>query len=104
VLISSRPDDGLMVEGNYFRGAQGRGGEIDFLPVGASKTKARSLQAVVSLAALYARLARIEDVPAAAPVERAATSADGPAVGAALLPFMDQLLPSREALMKTRQG
>jgi predicted NBD/HSP70 family sugar kinase len=53
------------------------------------------------VAAVNARLARVEDVPALAPVERAATSADGPAVGAALLPFMDQLLPSRAALMKT---
>jgi hypothetical protein len=42
-------------------------------------------------------------VPALARVERAATSADGPAVGAALLPFTAQLLPSRAALMKTGQ-
>lgn len=177
VLISSGLGGGLVVEGNYFRGAQGRSGEIGFLPVRSPKTKARSLQAVVSLSALYAhleaggvtvgrpdqlaglsrkgealveewialsakllvqpfvgiscvvnpeaiyiggrlptdlidrlaaavnaRLARLEDVPALAPVERAATSADGPAVGAALLPFMDQLLPSRAALMKTSQG
>jgi len=53
------------------------------------------------VAAVNARLAAIEDVPALARVERAATSADGPAVGAALLPFMAQLLPSRAALMKT---
>ena len=176
VLISSGLGGGLVVEGNYFRGAQGRSGEIGFLPVRSPKTKARSLQEVVSLSALYAhleaggvavsrpdqlaslpaegqalvedwlalaakllvqpfvaiscvvnpetiyvggrlptdlldrlvaavntRLARIQDVPALAPVERAATSADGPAVGAALLPFMDQLLPSRAALMKTGQ-
>ena len=177
VLISSGLGGGLVVEGDYFRGAQGRSGEIGFLPVSSPQTKARSLQEVVSLSALYAhletggvsvsrpdqltglppqgqdlvedwialsaellvqpfvaiscvvnpeaiyvggrlpddlidrlvaavnaRLARIEDVPALARVERAATSADGPAVGAALLPFMAQLLPSRAALMKTRQG
>ncbi|EJL27805.1 transcriptional regulator/sugar kinase [Caulobacter sp. AP07] len=177
VLISSGLGGGLVVEGNYFRGAQGRSGEIGFLPVRSPKTKARSLQEVVSLSALYAhlaaggvtvgrpdqlaglsrkgqalveawialsakllvqpfvgiscvvnpeaiyiggrlptdlidrlveavnaRLARLEDLPALASVERAATSADGPAVGAALLPFMDQLLPSRAALMKTSQG
>jgi predicted NBD/HSP70 family sugar kinase len=177
VLISSGLGGGLVVEGDYFRGAQGRSGEIGFLPVRSPKTKARSLQEVVSLSALYAhleaggiavgrpdqladlspkgqalveswialsakllvqpfvgiscvvnpeaiyvggrlptdlidrlvaavnaRLARIEDTPALAPVERAATSADGPAVGAALLPFMHQLLPSRAALMKTGQG
>jgi len=177
VLVSSGLGGGLVVEGDYFRGAQGRSGEIGFLPVNSPKTKARSLQEVVSLSALYAHLeaggitvsrpdqltdltaegqalvedwialsakllvqpfvaiscvvnpeaiyvggrlptdlidrlvaavnahlARIEDVPALARVERAATSADGPAVGAALLPFMAQLLPSRAALMKTGQG
>ena len=56
------------------------------------------------VAAVNARLAKLENLPALAPVARAATSADGPAVGAALLPFMDQLLPSRAALMKTNQG
>jgi predicted NBD/HSP70 family sugar kinase len=177
MLISSGLGGGLVVEGDYFRGAQGRSGEIGFLPVRSSKTKARSLQEVVSLSALYAhleaggvpanrpdhladlpskgqalveswialsaellvqpfvgiscvvnpqaiyiggrlptelidrlvaavnaRLAKLEDVPALAPVARAATSADGPAVGAALLPFMDRLLPSRAALMKTGRG
>ena len=174
VLVSSGLGGGLVIEGDYFRGAQGRSGEIGFLPVSSPDTQARSLQDVVSLSALYAHLeaggfavdrpdqltdlppkgqalvedwialsakllvqpfvsisclvnpeaiyiggrlpddlidrlvaavnaclARIEDVPALARVERAATSADGPAVGAALLPFMAQLLPSRAALMKT---
>jgi len=174
VLVSSGLGGGLVIEGDYFRGAQGRSGEIGFLPVSSSRTKAQALQGVVSLSALYAhleaggfvvtrpdqlaelpaegqallenwialsakllvqplvsisclvnpqaiyvggrlptalldrlvaavnaRLAAIEDVPALARVERAATSADGPAVGAALLPFMAQLLPSRAALMKT---
>jgi predicted NBD/HSP70 family sugar kinase len=177
VLISSGLGGGLVIEGDYFRGAQGRSGEIGFLPVSSPDTHARSLQEVVSLSALYAhieaggvtvdrpdqltdlspkglalvegwialsarllvqpfvsisclvnpeaiyvggrlptalldrlvaavndRLAAVEDVPALARVERAATSADGPAVGAALLPFMAQLLPSRAALMKTGQG
>ena len=177
VLISSGLGGGMVVEGNYFRGAQGRSGEIGFLPVRSPQIKARSLQEVVSLSALYAhleaggvtvnrpdqlaglpadgqalvedwlalsaqllvapfvgiscvfnpeaiyiggrlptdlldrlvaavnaRLARVEDMPALAPVARAATSADGAAVGAALLPFMAQLLPSRAALMKTSQN
>lgn len=39
-------------------------------------------------------------VPAIAPVSRAALSDDAPAVGAAILPFSDQLLPTRTALMK----
>lgn len=174
VLVSSGLGGGLVIEGDYFRGAQGRSGEIGFLPVSSPETPAKALQEVVSLSALYAhleaggiavtrpdqlgelstkgqalvedwialsarllvqpfvsisclvnpqaiyvggrlptqlldrlvaavndRLAAIADVPALARVERAATSADGPAVGAALLPFMAQLLPSRAALMKT---
>jgi len=177
VLVSSGLGGGLVIEGDYFRGAQGRSGEIGFLPVNSPETPARALQEVVSLSALYAhleaggivvtrpdqlnqlsaqglalvedwialsakllvqpfvsisclvnpqaiyvggrlptdlldrlvdavntRLAAIADVPALARVERAATSADGPAVGAALLPFMAQLLPSRAALMKTGAG
>jgi predicted NBD/HSP70 family sugar kinase len=39
-------------------------------------------------------------VPAIAPVARAALSDDAPAVGAAILPFSDRLLPTRSALMK----
>src|SRR5688572_21207750 len=39
--------------------------------------------------------------PAIAPVARAATSDDAPAVGAAILPFSHRLLPTRFALMKT---
>ncbi len=176
VLVSSGLGGGLVIEGDYFRGAQGRSGEIGFLPVNSPKTPARSLQDVVSLSALYAHLEaggvavsrpdqlaalppesqalvddwialsarllvqpfvaiscvvnpeaiyvggrlptdlidrlvaavnalldKIKDVPALARVERAATSADGPAVGAGLLPFMAQLLPSRAALRTTDQ-
>jgi len=39
--------------------------------------------------------------PAIAPVARALTSDDAPAVGAAILPFSDRLLPTRYALLKT---
>jgi predicted NBD/HSP70 family sugar kinase len=56
VLVSSGLGGGLVVEGDYFRGAQGRSGEIGFLPVSSPKTQARSLQEVVSLSALYAHL------------------------------------------------
>jgi hypothetical protein len=34
------------------------------------------------------------------PVQRAAMAADAPAVGAAMLPFGDKLLPSASVLMK----
>ncbi len=43
---------------------------------------------------------RAGDVPAIAPVLRAAMASDAPAIGAAILPLNDRLLPSRTALMK----
>ena len=43
------------------------------------------------------------NVPAIAPVSRAALSDDAPAVGAAILPFTHRLLPTRTALMKTAE-
>lgn len=175
MLISAALGGGLAVDGHYFRGADGRSGEIGFLPLRSRRTAATSLQQAVSLSALYElltkaghtvvtpeqlaslgatgqsiisdwlsdaadfltdpliavsclvnpkaifiggrlpadlvdRLAeqlnqrlkrRAGDVPAIAPVLRAAMAADAPAIGAAILPFMDRLLPSRAALMKT---
>ena len=43
---------------------------------------------------------RAGDVPSVAPVLRASMAADAPAIGAAILPLTEQLLPSRAALMK----
>jgi predicted NBD/HSP70 family sugar kinase len=174
ILISAALGGGLVIDGHYFRGADGRSGEIGFLPVRSRRTEAKSLQEVVSLSALYEQLAsagqkvsrpeqlaslnaagkeavaewvrdasmfltdpliavsclvnpkaifiggrlpsdlvdrladelnqrlkrRAGDVPVVAPVLRAAMAADAPAVGAAILPFSDRLLPSRAALMK----
>lgn len=174
LLISAALGGGLVIEGNYFRGADGRSGEIGFLPLRSRRTQARSLQEAVSLSALYEQLAgaghkasrpeqlaglsasgkgavsawlddaadfltdpllavsclvnpkaifiggrlpvdlvdrladhlnqrlkrRAGDVPVVAPVLRAALAADAPAVGAAILPFSERLLPSRAALMK----
>jgi predicted NBD/HSP70 family sugar kinase len=42
--------------------------------------------------------------PAIAPVSRASLSDDAPAVGAAILPFSERLLPTRTALMKVIPG
>lgn len=174
ILISAGLGGGLVIDGNYFRGADGRSGEIGFLPLRSRRTQARSLQESVSLSALYGELAaaghavsrpdqltrlneagtaivdqwindaadfltdplvavsclvnpkavfiggrlpaelvdrlaerlnlrlrrRGGDVPAVAPVLRAALAEHAPAVGAAILPFNEQLLPSRTALMK----
>lgn len=40
-------------------------------------------------------------MPAIAPVARASTSDDAPAVGAAILPFSDQLLAAQFVLLKS---
>lgn len=174
ILISAALGGALVIEGNVFRGADGRSGEIGFLPLRSRRTEARSLQEAVSLSALYELLAsaghkvsrpdeleslkepgqeiishwidasadfmtdpliavsclvnpkaifiggrlptglvdrlaerlnqrlhkRAGDVPAIAPVLRAAMAADAPAIGAAILPLNERLLPSRSALMK----
>jgi predicted NBD/HSP70 family sugar kinase len=172
VLIAAGLGGGLVIEGEYFRGADGRSGELGFLP--ARLPGGAALQSVVSLSALYAhletggfsvsepaelldlpadgqalvsewidraaealtdpmvsisclinpeavylggrlpadlvdrlasalntRLAALTGLPAIAQARRAATSADGPAIGAAILPMIDQLLPSRATLRKT---
>jgi len=174
VLISAGLGGGLVVEGDYFRGAHGRSGEIGFLPIHSELTKARSLQEAVSLSALIAFLAaegvvvtapdelsglndkgqamllawldtaaellieplltvswlinpaailiggrlpaalvdslaarlteklrqRAGPTLAAPDIRRAAMAEDAPAVGAALLPFLADLLPSRANLLK----
>lgn len=52
--------------------------------------------------ALNSRMAAYaSQIPAIAPVARALTSDDAPAVGAAILPFSYRLLPTRFALLKT---
>lgn len=48
---------------------------------------------------LNAAMAKIR-APSIAPVLRAATSSDAPAIGAAILPFLDQVLPTESALMQ----
>jgi predicted NBD/HSP70 family sugar kinase len=173
VLVTAALGGGLVIDGNYFRGADGRSGELGLLRSQEDAEK-RQLQKIVSLSALYSRLAakgykfespkelarldgpaeaiveewleisttclldtvfqinclinpeavliggrlpaslvdRLADklnqrlseystvIPAIAPVARAATSDDAPAVGAAILPFSNLLLPTRFALMK----
>jgi predicted NBD/HSP70 family sugar kinase len=175
LLITAALGGGLVVDGQYFRGANGRSGELGWLNGKDESGNTRQLQNIVSLSALYSRLAArgykvasprglmrldpparaIVDAwidtsaqtlldsmlavnclinpeavliggrlpaalvdqlaealnqrlqaycgrfPAIAPVARAATSDDAPAVGAAILPFSHRLLPTRFALMKT---
>jgi predicted NBD/HSP70 family sugar kinase len=174
LLITAALGGGLVVDGGYFRGAHGRSGEIGWLHDRNRAGEDMQLQNIVSLSALYSRLAdggyrivsprslarlsagartivdrwiqescdalvksmvainclinpdailiggrlpaalvdqlaaalntRMADfasqVPAIAPVSRAVTADDAPAVGAAILPFTHSLLPSRFALLK----
>jgi len=57
-------------------------------------------------ALIDALIARLETAlatvraPAIAPMMRAATSSDAPAIGAAILPFLDRVLPTESALMQ----
>jgi predicted NBD/HSP70 family sugar kinase len=57
VLLTAALGGGLVVDGHYFRGATGRSGEIGLLPWRDATGKACELQGVVSLSALYGRLA-----------------------------------------------
>lgn len=174
ILLSAGLGGGLVIEGDYFRGADGRSGEIGFLRVHSPRTHARTLEGAVSLTALYehlrahdvhvsrpddlerldargaaclqswtdlaselllepllsvswlvnpavvliggrlpsalvdalaaglnSRLLQLEtDGPPPARVLRAKGSSDAPAIGAAVLPFLKRLLPSRSTLMK----
>ena len=174
LLITAALGGGLVLDGSYFRGADGRSGEIGWLVDRAASGQRMQLQNIVSLSALYSRLAdggffvdsprqlarlngaaqgivdewirestealvnsllgvnclinpeviliggrlpallvdrlatainiRMADfasqLPAVAPVARAITAADAPAVGAAILPFSHRLLPTRFALLK----
>jgi predicted NBD/HSP70 family sugar kinase len=174
LLVTAALGGGLVVDGSYFRGANGRSGEIGWLRGHSEAGKDSQLQNIVSLSCLYSRLAeqgfrvatprglmRLEpparlivdrwihestealvdsfvainclinpeailiggrlpaalvdrlaaslnrrmtafasQIPAIAPVARALTSDDAPAVGAAILPFSYSLLPTRFALLK----
>jgi predicted NBD/HSP70 family sugar kinase len=175
LLVTAALGGGLVADGSYFRGADGRSGEIGWLRSPIDGGEDRQLQKLVSLSGLYRRLAErgfhvatpmgltrlgpsarqivdrwIQDstealvssfvainclinpeailiggrlpaalvdqlaaslnqrmsqfaaqIPAIAPVARAQTADDAPAVGAAILPFSNRLLPTRFALLKT---
>jgi predicted NBD/HSP70 family sugar kinase len=57
LLVTAALGGGLVVEGSYFRGANGRSGEIGWLQSRDASGKLLQLQNIVSLSALYARLA-----------------------------------------------
>jgi len=175
LLVTAALGGGLVADGSYFRGANGRSGEIGWLRARNGLGEDSELQNIVSLSCVYSRLAEhgfrvatprglmrlapkarlivdrwIEEsaaalvnsivainclinpeailvggrlpaalvdklaaslnqrmaafapqIPAIAPIARAMTSVDAPAVGAAILPFSHRLLPARFALLKT---
>jgi predicted NBD/HSP70 family sugar kinase len=175
LLVTAALGGGLVADGSYFRGANGRSGEIGWLRARSGAGEDTQLQNIVSLSCVYSRLAEqgfrvatprglirlapaarlivdrwidestealveslvainclinpeailiggrlpaalvdrlaaslnqrmaafAPQVPVIAPVARALTSDDAPAVGAAILPFSYQLLPTRFALLKT---
>ena len=57
ILITAGLGGGLVVDGHYVRGATGRSGELGLLPTHAGNDAPRTLQSVVSISALAARLA-----------------------------------------------
>lgn len=175
LLVTAALGGGFVADGNYFRGANGRSGEIGWLRARNEAHEDSELQNIVSLSCLYSRLAEqghrvagprgltrltpsarpivdrwihectealvdsliainclinpeailiggrlpaaivdrlaaslndrmagfASQIPAIAPVARALTSDDAPAVGAAILPFSYRLLPTRFALLKS---
>jgi predicted NBD/HSP70 family sugar kinase len=174
LLLTAALGGGVVADGGYVRGANGRSGEIGWLRARNAAGEEHQLQNIVSLSSLYSRLANegfqvatprgltrlkpaaqlivrrwidestealvgsllainclinpeailiggrlpaplvdqlanaLNDrmaayavqIPAIAPVARALTSDDAPAVGAAILPFSYRLLPTRFALLK----
>jgi predicted NBD/HSP70 family sugar kinase len=57
VLITAALGGGLVIDGQYFRGANGRSGELGWLQARDETGTPRQLQKIVSLSALYSRLA-----------------------------------------------
>ncbi len=57
ILITAALGGGLVIDGNYFRGASGRSAELGWLRGHDGFSTTRQLQNIVSLSALYTRLA-----------------------------------------------
>jgi predicted NBD/HSP70 family sugar kinase len=79
ILITAALGGSLVIDGNHFRGATGRSGELGLLNGRDTAGRARQLQNIVSLSALYSQLAE-RGVRVAAPQELAALDGAGKAV------------------------
>ncbi|WP_035707150.1 ROK family transcriptional regulator [Niveispirillum irakense] len=81
ILISRGLGGGLVIDGHYYRGADGRSGEIGFMPIRPTTPDRpiRTLQDAVSLSALFAFL-QARGCPLDRPDQLAGLDADGRAI------------------------
>lgn len=82
ILITAALGGSLVIDGNHFRGASGRSGELGMLRGRDSSGHERQIQNIVSLSALYSRLAA-QGIKVAAPHELETLPESGQAVIAA---------------------
>ncbi|HEX5160695.1 MAG TPA: ROK family protein [Steroidobacteraceae bacterium] len=79
ILITAALGGSLVIDGNHFRGATGRSGELGLLRGLDAAGEERQIQNIVSLSALYSRLAA-QGIRISAPHELALLDAKGKAV------------------------
>jgi predicted NBD/HSP70 family sugar kinase len=79
VLITAALGGSLVIDGNHFRGANGRSGELGWLRGRDTSGQERQIQNIVSLSALYSRLAA-QGIRVAAPSELAGLDGAGQAI------------------------
>jgi predicted NBD/HSP70 family sugar kinase len=79
ILITAALGGSLVIDGNHFRGATGRSGELGMLRGRDASGEERQLQNIVSLSALYCRLAT-HGVKVSAPDELIGLDANGRAI------------------------
>jgi predicted NBD/HSP70 family sugar kinase len=82
ILITAALGGSLVIEGNHFRGATGRSGELGMLRTKDAGGHERQIQNIVSLSALYSRLAA-QGIKVSAPGELSGLGDSGQAVVAA---------------------
>jgi predicted NBD/HSP70 family sugar kinase len=76
ILITAALGGSLVIDGNHFRGATGRSGELGMLRGRDASGQERQIQNIVSLSALYSRLAA-QGIKVSAPHELEELSASG---------------------------
>ncbi len=79
ILITAALGGSVVVEGNHFRGATGRSGELGMLRGRDASGRERQIQEIVSLSALYSRLAA-QGIRVAAPHELTSLDVSGEAI------------------------